>query len=642
MEVFVLCRDAATQARWAGSLDVRNSLGVAQFHLKLGYSSYYRLILDAIAEAKSEYILICHDDVVLGNGFFQRVEELTSDLANREVPWGVVGNAGIGADGQTIYRYICDPHGGPQKSSYPKPVLSVDGNTLLINRRALLASGFQYPDLQGFHGYDVALSLECLSAGLLVLADHRLMVVHASKGAKSSFDQFVAGPVFGKYLSSRLVNHTVPTLNGPIDLSAAIDYSYLQEQHDSCDRFDIVERLDEVLEKSRLHIKPVVTIVCRTQLDRQYLLDRAVDSIALSLSECKGLAQFQVALFTDCPSNEFASEVARQRRRAPSLNIISLNVPKSATDTADTNRFYLSLSGMETDYLWIIDEDHFLLPGAIAAVERQLSEHGSTLLIGDCQRFQETWSVPDCGPEQPTASHRPRVPSLAGSVKLDRIHASDFENAIAGKDCVPLCSAILPRRALEQQLENVHPVCDFHGDYFFLLLSLTASEIEVHTLNKPIAGIAVEDAGSAVSPTEQRRRDYVYATLMGEFLNLAQASSPAVWNLCSRHAHGNDSSEHLYAGWVKADQMYREAIARGEAELLRRIAMEQKLEVALRSRVMIKTLLKRLAVRCGARWVVRCLARWLGRLHRTRFLAPIYPWIPTRVKQLVGSRIGAA
>jgi hypothetical protein len=48
------------------------------------------------------------------------------------------------------------------KAGGPQPVMSLDGNLILVNRRNFLQAGCEYPNLGGFHGYDLVLALECL------------------------------------------------------------------------------------------------------------------------------------------------------------------------------------------------------------------------------------------------------------------------------------------------------------------------------------------------------------------------------------------------------------------------------------------------------------------------------------------------
>ena len=112
--------------------------------------------------------------------------------------WGVVGNAGVDADGR-VFVYVKDPWCNPQYARGPVPVVSVDGNLMLINRRLFLEVGCDYPDLGGFHAYDGVLAFECLRKGLLVLADGRLRVVHLAGGNRGVYWKYISGDTFQTY-----------------------------------------------------------------------------------------------------------------------------------------------------------------------------------------------------------------------------------------------------------------------------------------------------------------------------------------------------------------------------------------------------------------------------------------------------------
>src|SRR4029079_3288467 len=189
--------------------------------LKTGFSSMYAFINAAIADSKAPYLVLAHDDVVLGRSFAARVRALAGELNERYPNWGVASNAGVGIDGRSYAIFVKDPWCEPMSAAAPKPVAAVDGNVMLVNRDNFIENGCEYPDLGGFHGYDIVLSYECLRKGLLPLADRRLTVVHPSGGNKGVYDTFKKSGVIQDYLTNRFSDASFPAMLGPITVDSA-------------------------------------------------------------------------------------------------------------------------------------------------------------------------------------------------------------------------------------------------------------------------------------------------------------------------------------------------------------------------------------------------------------------------------------
>ena len=514
LDAYVLCRSPERALRLKRYQDFPG----IRFSYFEGYDSYYRFIHDALEEADSDQVLVLHDDVWLGRQFEASVRDLIVEL-DRDYPnWGVAGNAGVRVDDGRVYRFVKDPHGGSQGAYSPKPVLAVDGNLLLINRKNFRASQVDYPDLGGFHGYDLVLGLECLAAGLTVLADPRLMVFHESGGSQQPFDDFVSGEVFRDYLTRRFINHSVFSLNGLVDVSGEADFGYLDINRPD-DRKDILACYDQALKQSRKDRKPSLTIGVRSQLERPELLERALASMAVLASDNQGLVELQVAIVSDAPEAELLGSVARLSGRFPSLPLTGWHVADHGPRFSRANLLIEAFGRCESDYLWFVDDDDFVLPDSIRAVWRRMSPRTNNLIIASSDRYFETWSR--------LSDH---TLFLEHFRYQERIPASNVLDNFTGDNFLPICSAFFPVRLMRERLREVRGLGDYYEDYFLLMLCMTAPGVELETLDAPVAGISIREAGNTVTEGDRSHWNFSYASFMGELIGGSLLPSPLLWN----------------------------------------------------------------------------------------------------------------
>lgn len=128
---------------------------------KIDAFSAYNLFL---SEAKSPYIILCHQDVALLSDGRTRLDEIIQNLNRIDPRWGLFGNAGVTQDG-VLTLHITDPYGTDRALGYPLParVVSLDENFIGVRRQANLALSH---DLKGFHAYGSDL---CVIADILGL-----------------------------------------------------------------------------------------------------------------------------------------------------------------------------------------------------------------------------------------------------------------------------------------------------------------------------------------------------------------------------------------------------------------------------------------------------------------------------------------
>ena len=121
-----------------------------------------------LREAKGEFVIICHQDVLINIDDRKKLEQQI-DIVNKLDPtWGILGNAGVAdlfncsmsiTEGDLKYY---------RKGILPSKVRSLDENFLIFKASANLAVA---ADLEGFHMYgtDVCLVAECLGYSAFVI-----------------------------------------------------------------------------------------------------------------------------------------------------------------------------------------------------------------------------------------------------------------------------------------------------------------------------------------------------------------------------------------------------------------------------------------------------------------------------------------
>lgn len=124
-----------------------------------------------------QYIILCHQDVVIRYDDESILFERLLQLDKKDKNWALAGNAG-GIDLRHTAAIITDPNGTIIRGRFPQRVKSLDENFIIVNQcNRIAASG----DLTGFHlyGADLCLIADILGYSSYVIDFHLL---HKSKG----------------------------------------------------------------------------------------------------------------------------------------------------------------------------------------------------------------------------------------------------------------------------------------------------------------------------------------------------------------------------------------------------------------------------------------------------------------------------
>ena len=137
----------------------------------------YRAINRFLQEAQGEYIIICHQDILINYDQEHVLKQRIAELDGLDSRWGIAGNAGA----INLYRIamvITEKGKLIRKGKFPSRVISLDENFLLVKAEANLAVS---ADISGFHlyGTDLCLLADCTGWNSYVIDFH---LTHKSSG----------------------------------------------------------------------------------------------------------------------------------------------------------------------------------------------------------------------------------------------------------------------------------------------------------------------------------------------------------------------------------------------------------------------------------------------------------------------------
>jgi glycosyltransferase involved in cell wall biosynthesis len=484
--------------------------------------SAVQLLREIAARPGSPPFLICRENIWFGVGISSQVDILIGELETRYPNWALCGNRGMRWDGKHVYDYTADiivP--GLQTAVCPHSVISIDDNILLINPAVLRKHTRLCPAIDSLR-CGALLSLECLQNGSLLAVSPRLMSVRIApdNAERESLNR----PEFRAYYRSAFVNEWLYTVDGPLNLSETVDYSYVSAPGSAVSQQDVLNLYDRGLARARSQRRPSLTIACRTQFRRLELLERA----CLSFSACQhygaDLADLRVQLITDQAPECAEPILARLRAAYPLAAFECLYHEIRPNRHSRTDLLLAAIEQAQTDYIWFIDDDDYVIPPAIPALARCLVPDAPVIVISSSLVMDEKWSKRSFPQEDPSGGLE-----LIDSSKSLRYPAAALFQILKGRNFIPNCSMILPVALMRERLKDKLALGDFNEDYYLLLLALTASRAEVCVLDTELAVISIRGRENTVAQSDRSGWHLAYATFMLEILNNQDANSPFLW-----------------------------------------------------------------------------------------------------------------
>lgn len=117
----------------------------------------------AIREAKGEYLVFCHQDILFEFDNREKLDKCMLELESLDSNWSVAGNAGKNHMGDSKVR-ITDPNWeNLSLGKFPERVMGVDENFIIINRKHSFGCS---TNMSGFHLYGIDLCQNAASLGL--------------------------------------------------------------------------------------------------------------------------------------------------------------------------------------------------------------------------------------------------------------------------------------------------------------------------------------------------------------------------------------------------------------------------------------------------------------------------------------------
>lgn len=165
----------------------------------------YNRAIDLALKTKKDYLVLCHDDVIIESDVPYKLPDLlkeydmvgvagASQMTLQEPAlWHLMGG---GFDGGHLHGAVA--HGNEQQKQmtyfgpYPSRVVVLDGVFMAIHRRVFEKIRFDETNPAKFHHYDTSYSFDAHKAGFKVAVSD-IMITHASPGLREFTPEFLEG-----------------------------------------------------------------------------------------------------------------------------------------------------------------------------------------------------------------------------------------------------------------------------------------------------------------------------------------------------------------------------------------------------------------------------------------------------------------
>ena len=210
------------------------------------------------------------------------------------------------------------------------------------------------------------------------------------------------------------------------------------------------------------------------------MLWRALASFTSAKIEARTYLDFEVRLLTDCEATVSVPHLDYFRREFPALALDCWHHTVRQPRHSRADLILAAIDRAESDYIWFVDDDDYVMPGALQALARTLMPGDDVIVVADSFKVEETWAVP------PNEEGRTLIDSRFGG-KFSR---QNLFRVLTGANHIPICSILWPVRFMAGRLRGRKALGDYNEDYFVLLAALTAPRAEVRLLDATIAGVS--------------------------------------------------------------------------------------------------------------------------------------------------------
>ncbi len=251
---------------------------------------------------------------------------------------------------------------------------------------------------------------------------------------------------------------------------------------------------------------PTITVAIRSALRRPAMLARAAASVAAQGDAVDRL----LLLGTAAGVADAAAGIGAEPLHVPGSRL----PPRAAL-------VHAAFDATATDYLWFLDDDDELAPGAAAAARAAVHASERPLVVGASVAVEEHWP--------PGASE----PATAAEIR--RWDPRAWTGAFTGWMPVPFPSLVVPVEVARSRLADVAIRVGHGEDYALLLALLTAPGMQVVTTEALFGRVSIRPGGDNVV-TATDRTDWVRAasTMLGDVAADRQGGGQPAWALGER------------------------------------------------------------------------------------------------------------
>ncbi len=473
-----------------------------------------------IAEQSDAPFLLCRECVWIGLGMGRQVERLSADLEARYPNWAACGNRGVRWDGQVLDFTQESASLKLRSSLCAHPVICLDDNLLLINPRRLRERRAKAPELASLQS-GIPLSLECLANGSLMAASSRLVALLRQHEGPETVQELEADAGLREYYKAHFLNPSFTTPAGVLELSDAVEAGYVFDPGKEVKQSDALDLFDCALSVARR--KPSLTICCRTQFQRPEMLERAVLSFSVCRDHAALLSELQIRLVTDQSEALAGPALCRLQTIYPAARLECWYAEVRERRLSRVDLLRAAVERVETDYIWFIDDDDYVIPSALPALARCLIADADLMVIASAARVNEEWET--IADEATGASKR----KLAQAARAKGFPAPGIFEVLRGENRIHLCGMIFPVNLLRERLRGREALGEYAEDYYLLLLALTAPRVEVSVLEVELAAFSSRGAENTTAEPDRSVWHQSHATFLLELLNNEEGNSPFLW-----------------------------------------------------------------------------------------------------------------
>lgn len=228
----------------------------------------------------------------------------------------------------------------------------------------------------------------------------------------------------------------------------------------------------------RAHI-PTVTIVVRTAGDRPHLLARALE--AIDPVRAPGVEVIVVSNLPVGDTLQLLREIGWERTVTSVVSSAPSGLPGRTAAIVE------AVDAAMTDYVWFVDDDDWVAPGAVETVVGAVHANDRPIVIGSVTAVEESWDDGD----------------LVASTTVRTWVPGEWHRAFTGWNHLPNCAIVYPRQLAAARIGDIGLRHDLGEDYALQLGALTAPGATVVTTDRHLAFVSIRDEGTSVGMTDR-------------------------------------------------------------------------------------------------------------------------------------------